>query len=418
MTPDDFKAKLRPMYWNALEGPYHGKVFQQMIVELGDLLEKTNLKVKEFFQTDYGKAALDLYEELVPQVGWPQDPSEFDERWERAKELLFEENKPIQSYGALPIITVADFTYRLGLIFETAFLATETNPFRDTPYENEPVYRFLSVVQCRFQFIYRGVHRIAKTTRDRYAICKALPAEQMVPHDPETERIRAMTMTELYATGNNAFVISDTLREMFLNTDLHKIEIDALDLPYSAFQVMTGDRTVFFTHIPAAADKSLWVFDNVEYGSVHLKQDETTETLGDLWECLPENFWDAHPESAEACHEAFQMVCNLSLYLSTRQPEVRSEGRRTNRGKGRKQSRRQAELDYTPIRHVLYPSARVKRSNGSTGVSQRKAHWVRGHWRKQPYGPRDNPRYERIWIEPHLRGGDEGTSDKTRKYKV
>jgi len=416
-SPAEFKAALRPLFWRSLEGPYNGTAFDQTLVAVADLLTQNELGVEDFYQTDYGKAVIDLYEELVPKVGWPQDPAEFDSRWERAKEVLFDENKPLHTMEALPLITVADFTYRLGMLFETAFLFTGSSGNRNAPYENEPVFRFLSTEQSRFQTIYRCVNRVAKTTLDRYAICKALPAEQMVPQDPETERIRATTMTELFATGNNAFVISDTLREMFLKTDLLKIEIDAIDLPYSAFQLMTEDRTVFFTHIPATSGRSLWIFDNVEYGCVHLKQDEDTKTLGDLWDCLPEGFWKNHPDSAQACEEAFNLVCNLSLYLATRSPEVKSEGRKTNRGKGRKKSRRRAELDYTPIRRVLYPSAHVGARNGSGGVS-RKAHWVRGHWRKQPYGPRDDPRYERIWIEPHLRGGDEGTSGETRKYKV
>jgi len=417
-SPAEFKAALRPLFWRSLEGPYNGTAFDQTLVAVADLLTQNELGVEDFYQTDYGKAAIDLYEESVPKVGWPQDPSKFWDKWDAAKTLLFEKDAPLNSMGALPVLGAADFTYRIAQVFEHAFAINFTGEYREAPYENEAYFRFISTAQPRFQAIYRFVNRIDKTQQDRYAICKSLPAEEMVPHDPETERIRAMTMTELYASGNNAFIISDTLREMFLNTEIQKLDIGAIDFPYSAFQVVTGERTVFFTHVPITEERSVWIFDNVEYGCAHLKQDADTETLGDLWECLPADFWDNHPESATACDEAFQMVCNLSLYLSTRSPEVRSEGRKTQRGKGRKKSRRQAELDYTPIRRVLYPSASKTKTSGSASGSKRQAHWVRGHWRKQPYGPRDNPKYERIWIEPHMRGGEEGPSDTTRKYKV
>lgn len=41
--------------------------------------------------------------------------------------------------------------------------------------------------------------------------------------------------------------------------------------------------------------------------------------------------------------------------------------------------------------------------NGETGAPKR-LHFVRGHFRQQPYGRRAQPRYETIWIEPFLSG--------------
>ena len=40
-------------------------------------------------------------------------------------------------------------------------------------------------------------------------------------------------------------------------------------------------------------------------------------------------------------------------------------------------------------------------------------HWRRGHNRNQPYGPRDNPVYRRIWIEPCLIDAAHSTTNKT-----
>lgn len=397
-----------------------GPLFESAIKKLEELVKRNELDGLSFFESDYGKAALEAYADELPEVTWPQDPSIWREKLAEARKSLFIDEVPLKSEAALPLLAAANQTCRLGLVFETAFIMADPDLLRMKPYEDEPVFRFLSAAQFRFQFLYRAITHVFDTSIERYAMCRALPTDITTPSDPETERIRSWTMTELFATGNNAFVISDTLRSMFLHTDVAKIFIEDIELPYGAFQIMTGDRTVFFTRIEVGKGRRVWVFDNVDFGCVQLKEEPGTETLGDLWARLPEGFWDNAPDAAEACEEAFHLVCNLSLYLATRKPEVRRAGRKTTRGKGRKKARRKAEVAYTPISWVLYPSAKVKRTNVSTDGSGVRAHWVRGHWRKQPYGPRDDPSYERIWIEPHLRGSEsgDGSSDEPRKYKV
>lgn len=44
-------------------------------------------------------------------------------------------------------------------------------------------------------------------------------------------------------------------------------------------------------------------------------------------------------------------------------------------------------------------------SNTESGISKI-AHMVRGHFRKQPYGKRDEPEYKIIWIQPYFTGAD------------
>ena len=40
---------------------------------------------------------------------------------------------------------------------------------------------------------------------------------------------------------------------------------------------------------------------------------------------------------------------------------------------------------------------------------------VNGHWRKQPYGPRDNPKYRAVWIDGYVKGPEEMPFRETKR---
>lgn len=62
-----------------------------------------------------------------------------------------------------------------------------------------------------------------------------------------------------------------------------------------------------------------------------------------------------------------------------------------------------------------FPTLDVSRKMGSRGVYELTHPWlVRGHFRSQPYGPRDNPHYETIWIAPYIKGPEGGELIKKR----
>jgi len=50
---------------------------------------------------------------------------------------------------------------------------------------------------------------------------------------------------------------------------------------------------------------------------------------------------------------------------------------------------------------------RATESTGTTHVNWSKRWAVRGHWRNQPYGPRDNPTYRQKWIDPYIKGPED-----------
>lgn len=57
-------------------------------------------------------------------------------------------------------------------------------------------------------------------------------------------------------------------------------------------------------------------------------------------------------------------------------------------------------------------STRGGRQDNSSEPSHDHRWWVRGHWRSQPYGPKNSQRRPQ-WIDPHIKGPD-GTPLKTR----
>jgi hypothetical protein len=94
--------------------------------------------------------------------------------------------------------------------------------------------------------------------------------------------------------------------------------------------------------------------------------------------------------SVESFKCLLRIVSNLIAYLDSYQPETETFDPRLN------------SLPDSRITRV-YPSIeKVDITNGQ-GTSPR-AHWVRGHWRKQPFGPRSDPQYRRVWIKPFVRG--------------
>jgi len=46
-------------------------------------------------------------------------------------------------------------------------------------------------------------------------------------------------------------------------------------------------------------------------------------------------------------------------------------------------------------------------SAGTHPVAWSKRWAVRGHWRNQPYGPRNNPEYRQKWIDPYIKGPED-----------
>lgn len=140
------------------------------------------------------------------------------------------------------------------------------------------------------------------------------------------------------------------------------------------------------------------------------------------------------PTSTEAQNNCLYLAYQCLLYMQRYEPDslpsglqATTPGSSANNGFGaiatptahhpqRQQKRQQNRAyppawigkDYKPKRQRPSGQRTNKRTQSRQGQSlgtPKDSHWRRGHWRSQPSGPRDNPTYEEIWIEPiHING--------------
>lgn len=416
-----------------------------------------DLNPDTIFHTKWGETLLDAIAEKVA-IAWDKSPSHYEkilnedddvgreqaneEGFRLFREILRNDESVAKKIRGVKPLKAYQYTFTAYTLYKPAFfwemvmgVAYPNKYSYKEPRENEHIFHFMSTVTFRYQIIYRVLQKIlpGKEHRaDRHAICRMLPSSVYnVKQDREEERISAILLTELWLTGNNEFEIGSELREMFMQTDIDNIRADSIQFPYDAFHIHTSEEHLMFTTIPVEdIGVRMWVVWNQQRGSLQLQElTDEEDTIGDIWDRLPDDFWENNESSRQACREAFNLVCNLCLYLETQGAEMRT--RKRNGGdkpseRNRQKLQQYAKKQYTPVQRILYPSLEEGEKTASTGShTKRRRHWVRGHYRWQPYWPegRDSePVHERIWIEPHLRGSKTGSDDDsdsdTRTYKV
>lgn len=170
--------------------------------------------------------------------------------------------------------------------------------------------------------------------------------------------------------------------------------------------------------------------------------DRTYERYQELYDTQGDQAWTM-AYAASACLE---IVFNLLLYLDgepdlalrvfdERRKELEDKiSRSTKRGRLSNSGKRaRRELVSLPSGNVTLVAPAVVRalklqekklvkkasltSKSGPDENKQRLHLVSGHWRNQPYGPRDNPEYKRIWIQPFLKGDpDLGVVDSKTYY--
>ena len=395
------------------------------------LLRKLNLTPDTFFYTKWGDAVI---EETVQALRL--NAVSAGTLNENPDASLFElvQNFTRKANDNLKNTNTAKAVANIGMFWEVALaLASDATP-REKPYAGEHPFHFMSTATFRVQVAYRVLTEMypgPENAAARYTVCRLLPSLPNAPAtNVEDERINTVLTTELWANGNNEFTVSARLREMFLKTDVGNLKASTVRFPYNAFSVQTPDDFIMFSIIGyPEEDLRVWVVYNHARGSVQIPEKLADDlTLGEIWDILPEDFWGDNKDREQSCREAFQIICNLCLYLESQNAEVNvREGRggTAPNPRNRRALRLYAKRQLTPISHVLYPSLEKAASvGGETSKAGTRQHWVRGHWRMQPYWPegRDHsPVTKRIWIEPHLRGSlPEDVDDvaSPRRYKV
>ena len=281
--------------------------------------------------------------------------------------------------------------------------------------------------------------------------------------------------------GKNTFKLPPRLSEMFAHTDLDNIIVERLPpAPYMSIYIDTPESPIEFTHdldgepvqmngmyyVDAVVDgvrhirNILWAAERPEAkylgqdahlaGGLQLDPRHDPTNLEDLMGVFEahnsvraDELFGHDPERIErdtdALVSSLRLAFNLLLYLNA-DPELAEDiyaeevarlkkkvkrgtkpRRLTNSAKRAKKKLR--TLSMTKVNLVapsMMKAARdgAEKTAGDGDGPGRARHWVRGHWRNQPYGPRDNPEYKTIWIQPHLRGGDEDGAVVGRVYDV
>jgi hypothetical protein len=71
----------------------------------------------------------------------------------------------------------------------------------------------------------------------------------------------------------------------------------------------------------------------------------------------------------------------------------------------RRQRQRAQRIDTVKV--LKLRRYRHQHEHEGPGVEYSHRFIVEGHWRNQPYGPRDNPEYKQIWIAPYVKGPED-----------
>jgi len=230
---------------------------------------------------------------------------------------------------------------------------------------------------------------------------------------------------------------------------LHIYSPDTLEpMPISGFMwhdtyKETGQRAIrvlaWAPELPSATHfgEDAHLASGLDFGVDDLTTGDVLQTFHDHTYKRHEALYDAGPHdrawtdtyTLSACME---IGFNLLLYLDadpdlalTVFDEKRREledkiARGTKRGRMSSSARRaKKQLQETPSGNVtLVAPAVVKALKAQQDDLEKKAstssdedssskvrlHMVRGHWRNQPFGPRDSPSYRQVWIKPHLKG--------------
>lgn len=298
------------------------------------------------------------------------------------------------------------------------------------------------------------------------------------PHHLEDPTFRSLTsgMVRFRQSGRQVFCVGPELQDMFRRTSLARIPLGHLCMPYRGFYVATpgcswelwgGVRTrwhrlsgvyVWETNSSEPRGVHMFFWAEANERSVHPADDASFWLTLGLDECIdngvdldtyvetllsmPERDNSSSitgwtPEVNEKVHQTAKdvtrLVFNLLLYLRSDQPDLEKKEKR-NRARDRLQKklkklspegpsarRVRRQLDDLPAETVTYIAPTIEREMSEWqegGMGGVRHHYVRGHGRWVPYGPRDATKYRFRYIKPYKRGDESLGTIEGRNYQV
>ena len=391
--------------------------------ELAPVVHATRLHPTTFWATDYGdafKRAVSSCLEDLPEM--PAGHSELD--LDEAAAVLIARDLSPESVDAARFdlassaMTLAGALLLLaGAGLELAFATAYPSARRSGRAPDEEAFTYVANCQSRFLTIGHVMQHWTEDPLTRLALSQNVPATLMDPRvDLSTERSLIKCASELLDTGNNAFELDAETVEVFGHTEVFDVPIEDIRMPYNAFQVLTPEDAVFFVRYGLENGTDVWQVHTFDRGCITLRWKPEYATLGDAWAELVKSYEQSglDGQTRETGQWALRLVANLALYLTTNSAVVHNRGRRSPRGVRKtplaKRKGRPTLRTLTSLKHSVEPV--LSRLGSSRGTPS--AHWVRGHWKRQAYGPRGQGLTKRIWIQPYLRG--EGDVPEARIY--
>lgn len=206
------------------------------------------------------------------------------------------------------------------------------------------------------------------------------------------------------------------LLSMLLDTDIPTVPLYNLELPFDEFLIILNYKGY---KVEAAIIKHIYNEDysvkveglnSGDYiyscrGFIYSHNGIRTNTLQDFDFTSIGSKFKTEPNmplhQAEILGDVYHMIYNSFIYMSTertlsylnkKEPLIRK-----NKLKTKKTNKSYPTKLFNDIRYITSDSTNNTNSNSGKKV---KSHLRRGHFRFQPYGPRDNPSTKSIWIQP------------------
>ncbi len=182
---------------------------------------------------------------------------------------------------------------------------------------------------------------------------------------------------------------------IFPDLNIGKVPIQSLDtaLEYPVIRWVTGfkDLSCYTSTIILKPDSQ----GNPIHGEFYI--DPTIELFSGNTEILSEQ---------EFGQTLDNLVFQILLYLMEKPDAITIERSRIGFGGSCKKNKGKKPIDATPIAPLWigknYQLFQQTPTDFSVEKTSPRTHWRRGHWRKQPFGSRNNSQYKNIWIEPMI----------------
>lgn len=262
---------------------------------------------------------------------------------------------------------------------------------------------------------------------------------------------RIGTLVEIENGGCNLIQLKDAdhWNESLSEKTLKKMSVADIKMPYPAFTIdLTNADWSTYEYVHVLDDKHYisFMFETKEdqgtrYFQMQMDHDQNVESEVD--QILDANYgvqrelkrvadllgkWDddeaeeffeskfaANKTSEEQAHDSIYKVISIIMFTSMFQKEADRVQIHKVANKG---SKKRIMPDHTTT--ITYLSQPTYTLTGKAATGDRKGSdktWMqRGHFRRQPYGKRDNPMYKEIWIDAMWKG--KGSKILERVIKV